>query len=61
MCLNRYRSACEFQRICSLAAARGVPVDFRSRYMLPIRTIDSMLGMSINGELVKSINLRSLG
>jgi hypothetical protein len=41
--------------------SRGVPVDLKFRYTPPVRTIDSMLGMSINGELVQSVNLRSSG
>ncbi|MEC4719808.1 cellulose biosynthesis cyclic di-GMP-binding regulatory protein BcsB [Noviherbaspirillum sp. CPCC 100848] len=41
--------------------SRGVPVDLKFRYTPPVRTIDSMLGMSINGELVQSVNLRSTG
>lgn len=41
--------------------SRGVPVNLKFRYTPPIRTADSSLSMSINGERVQSVNLRSTG
>ncbi|MFI4939388.1 MAG: cellulose biosynthesis cyclic di-GMP-binding regulatory protein BcsB [Burkholderiales bacterium] len=41
--------------------SRGVPVDLRFRYTPMIRTGDSQLAMSINGEPVQAMNLRLSG
>ena len=41
--------------------SRGVPVDLKFRYTPPIRTADSHLAMSINGEYAQTVNLRSSG
>lgn len=41
--------------------SRGVPVTLRFRYTPPIRTSDSYLAMSVNGERVQIVNLRSSG
>lgn len=41
--------------------SRGVPVELRFRYTPPIRTSDSYLAMSVNGEQVQRVNLRSSG
>lgn len=41
--------------------SRGVPVDLKFRYTPPVRSIDSHLSMSINGERVQTVNLRSSG
>lgn len=41
--------------------SRGVPVNIKFRYTPPIRTSDSHLAMSVNGEQVQIINLRASG
>jgi len=41
--------------------SRGVPVSLKFRYTPPIRTSESRMSMSINDELVESLNLRSSG
>lgn len=41
--------------------SRGVAVDLKFRYTPPIRASESRLSMSINDELVQSVNLRASG
>jgi hypothetical protein len=41
--------------------SRGVPVSLKFRYTPPIRASESRMSMSINDELVESLNLRSSG
>jgi hypothetical protein len=41
--------------------SRGVPVNLKFRYTPPVRSGDSRLAMSVNGERVDMVNLRSSG
>lgn len=41
--------------------SRGIPIDLKLRYTPPVRTIDSKLAISVNGELVKSLPLSPTG